>query len=76
MDRPARHVAVIDIGKTNAKVVLHDLAERRDLAFRSMTNAVRRDGPYPHYDLDRLFDFIVASLSNSSTASSVKTPNE
>ncbi len=63
MDRPARHVAVIDIGKTNAKVVLHDLAERRDLAFRSTANAVRRDGPYPHYDLDRLFAFVVASLA-------------
>ncbi|KQQ91084.1 FGGY family carbohydrate kinase [Aureimonas sp. Leaf324] len=62
MDRPARHVAVIDIGKTNAKVVLHDLAERRDLAFRSTANTVRRDGPYPHYDLDRLFAFVVASL--------------
>ncbi|WP_168990373.1 FGGY-family carbohydrate kinase [Aureimonas flava] len=62
MDRPARHVAVIDIGKTNAKVVLHDLAERRDLAFRSITNEVRRDGPYPHFDLDRLFAFVVASL--------------
>ncbi|EAU40982.1 hypothetical protein FP2506_11984, partial [Fulvimarina pelagi HTCC2506] len=25
MERPIRNVAVIDIGKTNAKLVLHDL---------------------------------------------------
>ncbi|WP_279481700.1 FGGY-family carbohydrate kinase [Aureimonas sp. SK2] len=62
MKTVARHVAVIDVGKTNAKVVLHDLAERRDLAFRSTANEVRRDGPYPHFDLDGLFAFIVRSL--------------
>ena len=57
-----RFIAVVDVGKTNAKVVLHDLEERRDIALRSTGNAVVTDGPYPHFDVDRLFSFIVASL--------------
>lgn len=57
-----RHAAVIDIGKTNAKVVLIDMATRQQLAARSTPNAVRRDGPYPHADVEMLWGFIVESL--------------
>ena len=57
-----RSIAVIDIGKTNAKVVLIDAVTRQQVAVRSAPNAVRRDGVYPHADVDMLWGFIVESL--------------
>ncbi|ODT72144.1 MAG: carbohydrate kinase [Pelagibacterium sp. SCN 63-23] len=57
-----RRIAVIDIGKTNAKVVLIDAATRQQLAARSTPNLVRRDGPYPHADVEMLWAFIRDSL--------------
>ncbi|UJW85550.1 FGGY-family carbohydrate kinase [Devosia sp. SL43] len=57
-----RLIAVIDIGKTNAKVVLIDAETRSQLAARSTPNTVRRDGLYPHMDVERLWGFIVESL--------------
>ena len=57
-----RSIAVIDIGKTNAKVVLIDATTRQQVAARSTPNAVRRDGPYPHADIDMLWGFVVESL--------------
>ncbi len=53
-----RHIAVIDIGKTNAKVVLIDSATRAQLAVDSTPNSVLHDGPYPHADVERLWGFI------------------
>ncbi|KTQ97738.1 hypothetical protein NS226_03560 [Aureimonas ureilytica] len=67
MSDAPRFVAVVDIGKTNAKLVLHDLSERRDLAVRSRPNIIREDGPYPHYDTDALFAFLIESLAAFST---------
>jgi sugar (pentulose or hexulose) kinase len=58
------HVAVVDIGKSNAKVALVDLAEMAERAVRKMSNPVRADGPYPHHDIDRLWDFILESLAS------------
>jgi len=58
-----RHIAVIDIGKTNAKVVLFDGHDQAQLAALSTPNAVRRDGPYPHADTDRLWAFIRDGLA-------------
>ena len=57
-----RFVAVIDIGKTNAKVVLIDSTTRQQVAGRSTPNTVRRDGIYPHADVERLWTFIIESL--------------
>jgi sugar (pentulose or hexulose) kinase len=62
MTTAARHVAVIDIGKTNAKVALVDLEHRVETAMRRTPNTVIRDGPYPHFDTDGLWEFILASL--------------
>ena len=59
-----RFIAVIDIGKTNAKLVLHDLEQRDDIFVRTEANRVRRDGPYPHYDTDRLFAFLIDALAD------------
>lgn len=57
-----RSIAVIDIGKTNAKVVLIDATTRQQVAVRSIANVVRRDGLYPHADVDMLWGFIIESL--------------
>ncbi|RWM06818.1 FGGY-family carbohydrate kinase [Mesorhizobium sp.] len=56
-------VAVVDIGKTNAKVALVDLATMQEMALRRTANAVATDGPYPHHDVERLWAFILESLA-------------
>jgi sugar (pentulose or hexulose) kinase len=58
-----RHVAVIDIGKTNAKVALVDLDCLSEVAVRKTPNIVLRDGPYPHHDVERLWSFILDGLA-------------
>lgn len=62
MSQP-RHIAVVDIGKTNAKVVLIDALSGQQVAAHSTPNTVRQDGPYPHADVDRLWGFITENLS-------------
>lgn len=58
-----RHIAVIDIGKTNAKVALVDLATLSEVALRRMANAPVRQAPYPHHDVEALWTFILDSLA-------------
>jgi sugar (pentulose or hexulose) kinase len=63
MSKPAfKHVAVIDIGKTNAKVVVVDAMSGREIAVRKTANTVLTGAPYPHFDIDGLWSFIIASL--------------
>lgn len=57
-------VAVIDIGKTNAKVALVDLATLSEIALRRVANAPVRQAPYPHHDVEALWTFILDSLAN------------
>ncbi|RWA65336.1 FGGY-family carbohydrate kinase [Mesorhizobium sp.] len=57
-------VAVIDIGKTNAKVALVDLDRMAEVALRRTANAVATDGPYPHHDVEALWAFILDSLAD------------
>lgn len=57
-----RTIAVIDIGKTNAKVVLVDAAGLREIAVRTTPNRVVDQPPYPHFDMERLWQFILESL--------------
>ncbi len=52
---------VLDIGKTNAKLTLIDSAGRT-LAERRTPNTVRRDGPYPHHDTERLWGWMLGEL--------------
>lgn len=59
-----RRVAVIDIGKTNAKVALVDLDGMAETALRRTANAAVTDGPYPHHDVERLWAFILDSLAD------------
>ncbi|ESY74213.1 FGGY-family carbohydrate kinase [Mesorhizobium sp. M0051] len=58
-----RHIAVIDIGKTNAKVALVDLATLSEIALRRIANAPVRQAPYPHHDVEALWTFILDSLA-------------
>ncbi|NLS18893.1 carbohydrate kinase [Rhizobium sp. P40RR-XXII] len=57
-----RHIAVIDIGKTNAKVVVLDAETGAELVAVKTANSVLKSGPYPHYDIEGLWDFIVSAL--------------
>ena len=57
-----RHVAVIDIGKTNIKLVLVDLASLSEIAVRKQPNHVLPGPLYPHYDTEAQWRFILESL--------------
>jgi sugar (pentulose or hexulose) kinase len=57
------HVAVIDIGKTNAKVVLIDTRTGQQTASLGRPNTIRPDGPYPHADIEGLWTFILDALT-------------
>jgi Sugar (pentulose and hexulose) kinases len=58
----AEAIAVVDIGKSNAKVVVVDAATGAETASRRTPNRVVTSGPYPHYDTDALRDFISDAL--------------
>ena len=57
-----KHVAVLDVGKTNAKVAVVDLTSLTELTVRRAPNAVLPGPPYPHFDIDALWTFFSASL--------------
>jgi sugar (pentulose or hexulose) kinase len=52
-----RRIAVLDIGKTNAKVVVLDGATGAEIAVVKTPNTVVAAQPYPHYDIDALWAF-------------------
>ncbi len=58
-----RHIAVIDIGKTNAKLALVDLETRAEIAVRKRQNTVALDGVYPHFAVEPLWLFILDALA-------------
>jgi sugar (pentulose or hexulose) kinase len=57
-----RHIAVLDIGKTNAKVVIVDAATGMEIAACSTPNRVLKEGLYPHYDVETIWEFCVEAL--------------
>ncbi len=58
-----RHVAVIDIGKTNAKLAMVDMEALAEIDVRTTPNTVLDTAPYPHFDTDRLWAFILEGLA-------------
>lgn len=62
MPSQAPLVAVVDIGKTNAKVALVDLDRRAEVAVRKRANEVVRGGLYPHADVDGIWRFVLDAL--------------
>lgn len=57
------HVAVIDIGKTNAKVVLIDTRTGQQVTSLGRPNTIRKEGLYPHADVEGLWTFICGALT-------------
>nr|WP_250810201.1 FGGY-family carbohydrate kinase [Neorhizobium tomejilense] len=57
-------IAVLDIGKTNAKVVVLDRTTGEEIAERRAPNRVLPGPPYPHYDIDALWTFVLQALSD------------
>jgi sugar (pentulose or hexulose) kinase len=57
-------IAVLDIGKTNAKVVVLDCTTGEEIAERRAPNRVLPGPPYPHYDIDALWTFVLQALSD------------
>lgn len=58
-----RHIAVIDIGKTNAKLALVDLSTLTEMAVVTRPNIVKSAHPYPHYDVDEHWAFLLDALA-------------
>ena len=62
MNRP-QHIAVIDIGKTNAKLALVDLDTLTEVAVVTRPNVVLSGPPWPHYDVDGHWSFLLDALA-------------
>ncbi|WP_096787808.1 FGGY-family carbohydrate kinase [Rhodobacter sp. CZR27] len=56
-------VAVIDIGKTNAKLALVEGDTLREVAVVSRPNTVRPGPPWPHFDLEGHWEFLLHHLA-------------
>lgn len=63
MTNGPRLIAVIDIGKTNAKLALVDRAAMAELAVLSRPNRVLPGPPYPHFDVEGHWQFILDGLA-------------
>lgn len=57
-----KHVAVIDIGKTNAKLALVEAGSLREVAVVTRPNTVRPGPPWPHFDLEGHWAFFLQHL--------------
>ncbi|MBH0239493.1 FGGY-family carbohydrate kinase [Methylobrevis albus] len=57
-----RHIAVIDVGKTNAKLALVEEGSLRELTVVTRPNTVLPGPPYPHFDLAGHWDFFLHHL--------------
>jgi sugar (pentulose or hexulose) kinase len=68
-------VAVLDVGKTNVKVVLFD-DDGAVIAERSQPNAALppdADWPYPRLDVDRIWAFLIKSLPELNAVAPIQT---
>jgi sugar (pentulose or hexulose) kinase len=66
-----RNIAVIDIGKTNAKVTRFDSRTGRESDIFTFANQVIRTPPYPHYDIEGMWTFILDSLGRIQAATPI-----
>lgn len=56
-------VAVIDIGKTNVKLALVDLALGEEIAVETAPNRVLQGPPWPHFDTGTQWDFVTQAMA-------------
>jgi sugar (pentulose or hexulose) kinase len=57
-----KHIAVLDIGKTNAKVVVLDCSTGTEVAAARIANKVLPGPLYPHFDVESLWAFVLDAL--------------
>jgi len=57
-------VAVIDIGKTNAKLALVDTSDLSEIAMVTKPNMVLHEPPYPHFDVELIWRFLLKALAS------------
>ncbi len=60
--KPPRHIAVIDIGKTNAKLALVDLETLSEIDVVTRPNTVLSGPPWPHFDVEEHWAFLLEAL--------------
>ena len=65
MSAAIQSVAVLDVGKTNVKLLLHDAETGCERVVRAAPNRVLRDGPYPHYDTDAIAALLLDGLAET-----------
>ncbi len=58
-----RHIAVIDIGKTNAKLALVDAETLSEIAVETRPNTILAGPPWPHVDLEGHWTFLLDALA-------------
>lgn len=63
MTNTTGHVAVIDIGKTNAKLALVALSDLSEIAVRTRPNHVLTAPSYPHFDTEQIWEFLLDALT-------------
>ncbi len=61
------HIAVIDLGKTNAKLALVQSDTLEEIAVVTRPNKVLTNGPYPHFDLEGHWAFFLDALKDFQT---------
>lgn len=61
---PIRRPAVLDIGKTNVKLVVLDAAGRTEWQDET-ANTVLPGPPYPHFDIDGIWHWVLDALSRA-----------
>lgn len=60
-----RHVAVIDIGKTNAKLALVDRQSLTEISVITRPNTVLPGPPWPHFDVDGHWAFLLDEIGRA-----------
>lgn len=68
MSTTPRFIAVLDVGKTNVKLVVHDLETGEDVFVRTRPNAVVDTPPYPHYDVEGMWTFFLDTLKEATAS--------
>lgn len=58
-----RRVAVLDVGRTNVKVVVRDVVAGRDLFVRTTPNVEIAGPPYRHFDVEAIWAFALDALA-------------
>lgn len=63
-----RRIAVMDVGKTNVKLVVQDIETDEEIFVRTRPNGVEAAPPYPHFDVEGIWAFILDALRDAAAA--------